>query len=175
YYRLKNTDVRAALTRLEEHNRVLTVAVEGWENPGYFHPDHLKRVEAAAQGKIPHSRTALLSPFDPLVWDPGRVLDLFDFDYKIEFYFPAHKRKYGYFSLAILYDNKLIGRLDPKVHRKEGIFEVKSLHLEPGVVVDDAMVAALKRTIRACALWHEAPQISIGEVTDPDLAEHFYN
>ena len=49
------------------------------------------------------------------------------------------KRKYGYFTLPILYNNALIGRLDPKAHRKEGIFEVKALHLEPGVVVDDAL------------------------------------
>src|SRR5690606_22220454 len=130
--------------RLLKQERVIPVAVEGWQTPGYFHPDHLKWVEAAAAGKIPRSKTTLLSPCDPLVWDRGRALDLFGFDFPIEFYFPASKRKYGYYSLAILYDNALIGRLDPKANRKEGIFEIKSLHLEDGVRVDDRLVDALK-------------------------------
>jgi uncharacterized protein YcaQ len=173
YYRLKNNDAKAALKRLEKQGRVLTVAVEGWKKPGYFHADHLKRVEAAAEGNIPRSKTTLLSPFDPLVLSRGRALDLFNFDFPIEFYFPASKRKYGYYSLPILYNNALIGRLDPKAHRKEGIFEVKSLHLEPGVVVDDALVTKLKRTLQACAMWHETPQVIIREITDPDLAEVF--
>jgi len=70
---------------------------------------------------------------------------------RIEVYTPAPKRKYGYFTLPILYNNALIGRIDPKAHRKEGIFEVKALHLEPGVVVDDALVAEVKSALRACA------------------------
>lgn len=171
YYRLKNADARAALKRLEKQNRLITVAVEGWQTPGYVHPDNLRRVEAAAQGRIPHSRTTLLSPFDPLVWHNTPTLELFNFDFPIEFYFPAHKRKYGYFSLPILCDNALIGRLDPKVHRKDGIFEVRSLHLEPHVVVDDALVARLRRAIRACAMWHETPQVIVRQASEPDLAE----
>lgn len=172
YYRLKNNDARAALKRLESAGRVLTVAVEGWDAPGYFHPDTLKRVEDADRGKIPQSKTTLLSPFDPLVWDGGRVRDLFNFDFPVEYYFPANKRKYGYFSLPILYNNRLIGRLDPKSHRKEGLFEVKSLHFERGVEVDDTLIAELKRLLRACADWHETPQVVVRESTEPDLAEY---
>ncbi|MBC8171797.1 MAG: YcaQ family DNA glycosylase [Anaerolineae bacterium] len=171
YYRLKNADVSAALKRLEKQDRLLRVAVEGWKTPGYVHPDNLNRVEAAAGGKIPHSKTTLLSPFDPLVWSRGRTLDVFDFDFPIEYYFPESKRKYGYYSLPILHNNALIGRLDPKAHRKEGIFEVKSLHLEPGIEVDDALVARLKRVLQACALWHETPQVIVRESTEPELAE----
>jgi uncharacterized protein len=171
YFRLKNADANAALKRLEKQNRVLRVNVEGWENPGYFHPDNLKRVEAAADGKIPRSRTTLLSPFDPLVWHNTPTLELFNFDFPIEFYFPESKRKYGYYSLPILYNNALIGRLDPKAHRKEGVFEVKSLHLEPGVVVDDAMVSRLKNLLRACATWHETPQVVVANASEPELTE----
>lgn len=171
YYRLKKADANAALKRLEKQNRVMTVNVVGWGKPGYIHPDNLKWVEAASEGKIPRSKTTLLSPFDPLVWDRGRALDLFGFDFPIEFYFPAHQRKYGYFSLPILYNNALIGRLDPKAHRKEGIFEVKALHLEPGVIVDDVLVAALRAMLRACARWHETPQVIVREASEPDLAE----
>ena len=79
----------------------------------------------------------------------ARALDLFNFDYKIEVYTPAPKRKYGCFTLPILYNNALIGHIDPKAHRKEGIFEVRALHLELGVIVDDALVAEVKSAVRA--------------------------
>src|SRR5262249_21331975 len=125
----------------------------------------------AAEGEIPRSKTTLLSPFDPLVWDRGRALDLFGFDYQIEFYKPAPKRIYGYYTLPILYDNRLIGRLDPKAHRKEGIFEVKALHLEPGMMVDDELVAELKSALQACAAWHKTPQVIVRYATEPGLAE----
>ena len=80
--------------------------------------------------------TTLLSPFDPVVWDRRRALELFGFDYRIECYTPAPKRRYGYFTLPILHRGALIGRLDPKAHRKDGIFEVKALYIEPGVDPD---------------------------------------
>jgi uncharacterized protein YcaQ len=101
------------------------VQVEGWKAPGYIHPDDRKQVEAAAKGEIQRSKTTFLSPFDPLVWDRGRALDL--------------------------YNNALIGRIDLKAHREEGVFEVKALHLEPGVAVDDALVAEVNSALRACA------------------------
>jgi len=173
YFRLSKTDAKAAIQRLEKQDRLMTVKVEGWRSPGYIHPGNRKQVEAAAasRGKIPRSKTTFLSPFDPLVWDRARALDLFHFDYKIEVYTPAPKRKYGYFTLPILYNNALIGRLDPKAHRKEGVFEVKALHLEPGVVVDDALVAEVKSALRACAAWHKTPQVVVRYATKPGLAK----
>lgn len=171
YFRMYKKDAQTALDRLVQGGDLQTVQVEGWDVPGYFHADQESAIEAAADGQIPVSKTTLLSPFDPLVWDRGRALDLFGFDYKIEVYTPAPRRKYGYFTLPILYNNRLIGRLDPKAHRKEGIFEVKALHLEPGVIVDDALVAELKATLQACAEWHKTPQVVVREATEPGLAE----
>src|SRR5687767_595492 len=129
YFRLSKTDAKAALKRLEEQGRLTKVEVEGWNASGYIHPGNRKQVEAAAKGKIPRSETTFLSPFDPLVWDRARTLDLFGFDYKIEVYTPAPKRKYGYFTLPVLHNNALTGRLHPRAHRKEGIFKAKALHL----------------------------------------------
>jgi hypothetical protein len=171
YFRLSKADAKASLKRLEKQDRLMPVEVEGWKTPGYIHPANRKRVEAAAKGKIPRSKTTFLSPFDPLVWDRKRALDLFNFDYKIEVYTPAPRRKYGYFTLPILYNNALIGRLDPKAHRKEGIFEVKALHLERGVFVDDALVAEVKSALQACAAWHKTPQVVVRYATEPGLAE----
>jgi hypothetical protein len=172
YFRLYKKVAQPAIERLATRGQLQTVQVEGWDVPGYFHPDHREAIEAAANGQIPVSRTTLLSPFDPMVWDRARAQELFDFTYQIECYTPAPRRIYGYFTLPILYNNALIGRLDPKAHRKEGIFEVKVLHLEPSVMVDDTLVGELKRVLQACAAWHKTPQVIVRQATTPGLAEH---
>ena len=171
YFRLPKKTALPVIKDLEKRGELQTVEVEGWDVPVYFHPNQRKTIEAAADGEFPRSKTTLLSPFDPLVWDRARAQELFNFNYLIECYTPAPKRVYGYFTLPILYNNTLIGRLDPKAHRKDGIFEVKALHLEPGVVVDDALIAALKQTLQTCAAWHKTPQVIVRQATHPELAQ----
>lgn len=171
YFRLPKKVAQPVINTLAKGGHLRAVEVEGWNVPGYFHPDYQDAIDAAAQGQIPISRTTLLSPFDPMVWDRARAQDLFNFTYQIECYTPAPKRIYGYFTLPILYQNRLIGRLDPKAHRKEGVFEVKALHLEPGVVIDDALVDELQSALHACAAWHKTPQVIVREATEPGLAE----
>jgi uncharacterized protein YcaQ len=171
YFQLYKKVAQLVIEKLAKRGQLQTVQVEGWDVPGYFHPDQRDAIEAAANGQIPVSRTTLLSPFDPLVWDRARAQDLFHFNYRIECYTPAPRRTYGYFTLPILYRNRLIGRLDPKAHRKEGIFEVKALHLEPGVSVDDALVAENKSALHACAAWHKTPQVIVRKTTKPGLAK----
>jgi hypothetical protein len=171
YFRQYKKDTQTALTALVKRGQLEAVPVEGWDSPGYFHPENRAALEAAADGQIPLSKTTFLSPFDPLVWDRARAADLFGFDYKIEVYTPAPKRKYGYFTLPILYNNRLIGRLDPKAHRKDGLFEVKALHLEPGVKPDEAMVASLSATLRACAEWHQTPEVVVRWASDRKLVK----
>ncbi len=170
YFRMYKAEALAALKALVEAGKLETVKVEGWDVPGYVHPEQMKLIKAA-QKKPPVSKTTLLSPFDPMVWDRARAQELFNFTYQIECYTPAPKRIYGYFTLPILYKNQLIGRLDPKAHRKEGIFEVKALHLEPGVVVDDEMIREVKAAIKACAEWHQTPQVVVRKANVPDVAE----
>ena len=171
YFRVPKKVAQQVIDKLAKRGQLQTVPVEGWDVPGYFHSDQRAAIEAAANGQIPVSRTTLLSPFDPLVWDRARAQDLFNFTYQIECYTPAPKRIYGYFTLPILYRNRLIGRLDPKAHRKEGLFEVKAMHLEPGVIVDDALIAALKSVLHDCATWHKTPQVVVRKATEPGLAE----
>lgn len=170
YFRMPKKGTLISLKELLEAGQLLQVRVEGWQDPGYFHPVNQRMVEAAAQGKLPESKTTLLSPFDPIVWDRQRALELFNFDYRIECYTPAPKRKYGYFTLPILYNNAVIGRLDPKAHRKEGIFEVKALHLEPDVEITDHLVSELKTTLQDCATWHKTPKVVVQRSDPPELA-----
>jgi uncharacterized protein len=116
------------------------------------HPDNAGLAEEVLSGGLRPTVTTLLSPFDPVVWDRARALELFDFDDKIEVDTPAAKRRYGYYSLPILHDGALVGRLDAKAHRKDGIFEVKAVHLDSGVSVSDELVASLAGALRGCGL-----------------------
>ena len=77
----------------------------------------------------------------------------------IECYTPAHKRRYGYFSLPVLRRGALVARLDAKAHRREGRFEVRSLHFEPGVTPDDELRADVTAAIQRCADWHRTPRV----------------
>ncbi len=93
-------------------------------------PDHEAR---AAKLAPPPWRSRLLSPFDPVVRDRRRAERLFGFDYRFEGFTPAPKRRYGYYVMPILEGDRLVGRLDPKLHRDRGILEIKGLWWEPGV------------------------------------------
>ncbi len=160
FYRYKK-DTLTALKLLAENGEIVPARVEGWKQPAYIHRDNLPLLEKIAAGQIDFNLTTLLSPFDPLVSDRERALTTFGFDYKIECYTPAAKRRFGYFTLSILNRGHLIGRLDAKAHRQEKIFEVKKLHLEPGVAVTDGLVRDLAETLQRCADWHKTPQVIV--------------
>jgi hypothetical protein len=161
YFRMKQAVVQPLLRALAAEGALLTGQVEGWDGPAYAHPDHRATLASAEAGRLKAERTALLSPFDPIVWDRARGVGLFNFDYKIECYTPAPKRRYGYFTLPILHRDRIVGRLDAKAHRKDGRFEVKALHFEPGVRVDEALAGALATTLRATAAWHKTPEVAL--------------
>jgi uncharacterized protein YcaQ len=99
----------------------------------------------ALENPPPSRGTALLSPFDSLLWHRGRAQALFGFDYKIEVYVPAAKRRHGYYALPILHDGRLIGRLDAKNHREERELRVNSVHFEspPSDAERSGLAAAL--------------------------------
>ncbi|HET6231923.1 MAG TPA: crosslink repair DNA glycosylase YcaQ family protein [Longimicrobiaceae bacterium] len=170
YFRLPKTTSRAIPARLADEGLLLQAEVEGWDGEAYVHPDNLALAESAAAGAIRPKLTTLLSPFDPLVWDRARALDVFGFDYRIECYTPQGKRRWGYFVLPILRRGRLVGRLDAKAHRKDGLFEVRAIYLEPGVRATDALVADVAGAIRECAAWHGAPDVAIRRSDPPELA-----
>lgn len=170
YFRQLKTGVPKQLETLAREDLLLRVGVEGFEGSAYVHPDRAGLIEDALSGNLEPTLTTLLSPFDPLVWDRGRARELFDFDYKIECYMPVAKRRYGYFSLPILHRGKLIGRLDPKAHRAGGVFEIKALHLEPGVPVSEELVSDLAAVLHRMANWHGTPELVIRGSNPPKVA-----
>jgi uncharacterized protein YcaQ len=169
YFRTPKKGVADLLDELADDGGLLRARIE--DQPAYVHPENARLAEAAISGELRPSLTTLLSPFDPVVWDRARALELFGFDYRIEVYTPAARRRYGYYSLPILHRGALVGRLDAKAHRKEGLFEVKALHLEPSVSVTEDLVSGLAGALRACAGWHATPEVLVRRSDPPELVE----
>ncbi len=159
YYRTRRPHVD--LDALVEQGALLRAQVDGWTEPVYIHPDHAGLAAQAAAGKLTASVTSVLSPFDPIVWDRRRASDMFGFDYTLECYTPAPKRQYGYFCLPILRRGALVGRVDAKAHRREGMFELKSLVLEPGVKLSARFAQDIAGAIWRCARWHGCDSINV--------------
>lgn len=144
YHRQKNAPCRPLLRELVEDGRLLDASVAGWSRPAYLHPDatRTRRVDARA----------LLTPFDPVVWNRDRALRLFDFDYRIEIYVPKPKRKYGYYVLPFLLGERLVGRVDLKADRARSVLLVPGAYAERGIDVDSA-AEQLAIELRAMAAW----------------------
>jgi uncharacterized protein YcaQ len=170
YFRTPKTGAADRLEGLADEGALLRVEVEGVRGTAYVHADHAKTLRAAARGRLEPSATTLLSPFDPLVWHRDRASELFGFDYRIECYTPAPKRRYGYFTLPILDRRRIVGRLDPKAHRAEGLFEVKSVHLEPDVAIDAGLVERVAAAIGRFAAWHGTPRVVVRASDPPAFA-----
>ncbi len=94
YHRLTPTHCRQALAELVEEGRLVPATVREWDRPAYLHPEARRPRRIGAR--------ALLSPFDPVVWNRDRALRLFGFHYRIEIYTPPAKRRYGYYVLPFL-------------------------------------------------------------------------
>ena len=154
YFYIKKAETAAAIEQLLAEGAIFPVSVEGLKGGPFFaHVENEPFLEAALAGDLPATHTTILSPFDPLISDRGRMKELFDFDYSIECYTPAPKRKYGYFVLPILHQGQLIGRMDAKAWRKEGRLQVIRLYLEPGIRITAGLTKALAKTLRAYASW----------------------
>jgi uncharacterized protein YcaQ len=150
---------------------LLRARVTGWSEPVYIHPEHAELARQAMEGELTPRLTTLLSPFDPIVWDRRRALELFGFDYRLECYTPAHKRRYGYFTLPILRRGALVGRVDAKAHRKAGEFELRSVHLEPGVRASERLIADVALAVQRCARWHGCARVRLGHALPEEFGQ----
>jgi uncharacterized protein YcaQ len=111
----------------------------------------------------PPERMRLLSPFDPVLRDRARARRLFGFDYRFEAFVPGPKRHYGYYVLPILEGDKLVGRLDPKFERREGLLNILKVYWEPGVRVTRKRQKSLERAVEDLARFIGAKQIALPE------------
>ena len=160
YYRLQLSECKRHIQDLVDDDRLRRVRVEGWKDPAYLHVDarEPRRVTASA----------LLSMFDPMVWNRRRDERLFDFHYRIEIYTPAPNRKFGYYVLPFLFDERIAARVDLKADRAAGTLLASGAFAEPGVD-RPRVAAALTEELRLMAEWLGLDTVKVGR--RGDLAE----
>lgn len=151
YYRIKTEPARAAVRDLVDAGELQPVTVAGWDKPAFLYRD------ARVPNRI--ETTALLSPFDPVVWERGRAERMFNFRYRIEIYTPAHKRVFGYYSLPLLIDDRLVGRVDLKNDRQNKVLRVQSAWAESDAPAET--VARLGILLREVAAWQHLDVIEV--------------
>lgn len=131
---------------------MITCEVQGWKQPAYCLP------EPKVPRKVPAS--ALLSPFDSLIWERSRTERLFDFRYRLEIYTPQDKRVYGYYVLPFLHNERIAARVDLRAERAAGRLAVHAVHEEePGL--DEEGMRALALNLRQMADWLGLEQIQL--------------
>jgi uncharacterized protein YcaQ len=153
YFRLEPQDAKARIPELVEAGDLVPVTVEGWNGPVYLDP----------QAKIPRrvEARALVSPFDPIVWERTRTERLFDFRYRIEIYTPAEKREFGYYCLPFVLGERIVARVDLKADRIAGNLIVHSIHPEAGMPPEE-IAPALGDELHLMAEW-----LNLGSITAP--------
>jgi uncharacterized protein YcaQ len=150
--------VRRTLKDMLEEGSVIQVRVG--DNKYYTTREHLENLVKRVGKKV----TRLLSPFDNLIIQRRRTLDLFDFDYQLECYVPQQKRKYGYFSLPVLWGDRLVGRLDAKAIRKTHEFQIKNLVLEESPGNYQELAEDLSAEIGRFAVFNGCDRITLERI-----------
>lgn len=129
----------------------------------YLHAGDLPLLERLKENDW-GQRTVLLSPFDNLICDRARTAWMFNYDFRIEIYVPAAKRKYGYYVLSVLDGDQFIARLDPKMDRKTGVLTLNAVHAEPGVEINAETGCAVAGVIKELGEFLGAKEIALNGV-----------
>ena len=155
YFRLPTEDAKARVAEMVENGDLVPATVEGWRQPAFIAPD--------AKIRRRSTPTALMVPFDPVMWERDRVERIFGFNYRIEIYTPAEKRQYGYYVLPFMLDGDFVARVDLKADRKARVLRVFSAHAEEGRD-NDIVAAALHQHLCQLAVFLGLDDVAITEM-----------
>jgi len=162
YFRLSLADARDGVAALVADGTLETVAVKGWDQPAYLWP--------AARRPRSIKATALLSPFDNLIWFRERTERLFGVRVRLEIYTPAHKRTHGYYVLPFLQNEAITARVDLKADRKAGKLQVLAAHAEPDANSETAALLAHELSLMASWLGLHGVEVRASGDLAPDLS-----
>jgi uncharacterized protein len=151
YYRMPIRESRPRLRELVEAGELVETRVEGWKEPAYLHRD---------ARQAPVAASALLSPFDPVVWYRPRALRVFGFDYRVEIFVPRAQRRYGFYVLPFLLGDRLSARVDLKADRQRRRLQVLGAWLEPRTH-PGPVAQALAAELRQIAEWLELDAVAV--------------
>jgi len=140
------------------------VAVEGIRATFYIAPNQVEHLLSAMPVTDAERRAIILAPLDPFVWDRKRLAAIWGFDYTWEVYVPAAKRKYGPYTLPVLWGDRFVARLDPSLDRKRRVLRVKGLWFEGDAPRDPQLVTDLAAEIARFATFHGDVAVALGTV-----------
>ena len=166
---IKRGEAHPITEALIEEGVFVEVAAEladGQTHTMIVHRDNLDLLQRVAAGAIQPERTTFLNPFDNLLWAKDRDLQFWNFRHVLEAYKPADQRQWGYYCLTILHRDRLVGRFDPRLDRKNGTLYLEHLYLEPGIEPDDALIVDIATAMRDFMAFHHADDLVI-QHSDP--------
>ena len=147
---------KKVLSDLEADKKIKAVMVEGIKVPFYYRAEDDALMQEILAGRADlKPRVSFIAPLDPLLWDKAWVKALWDFTYSWEIYTPASKRKYGYYTLPIIYKDRFVGRIEAVPNRKEGVLNVNGLWWESGIRETKTLNSELERTLRNFAKFND--------------------
>ena len=147
---------KKVLSNLLENKKISSIMVEGIKIPFYYRIEDETLMQEILDGCADlKPRMSFIAPLDPLLWDKSLILALWDFRYSWEIYTPAAKRKYGYYTLPIIYGDRFIGRIEAVPDRKKDILQVRGLWWEPGIRQTKALKSAFERTLDRFAKFND--------------------
>jgi len=151
------------ITELEKGDVITTVQIEGYSKPCLMLSRFSEDLTKVSEVKDDAGIMSFLSPFDNLTWGKPRMLKLFDFHTTLETYVPKATRKFGYYTINVLYNNRLVGRFDPKMHRDKAALEIKALELKEDFKPTRDFKQQLTSTFEDFMKFHNAQSMKIGD------------
>ena len=151
---------KKALETLTEEGKISPVVVEGIKQPFYYRTDDSELMRDVLEGTADlKPRMSFIAPLDPLMWDKSLVLALWGYQYSWEIYTPATKRRYGYYTLPILFGDRFVGRIEAVADRKTGVLVVRNVWWEDGIRRTKKLYSTLEQTLKKFAKFNDCKEI----------------